>query len=950
VQARGRYGVDVEQRTRSPFIGRQHELELLTNTFTRSVDEASLQLVTITGEPGVGKSRLLWELKNRLDEDRTVTVYWRQGRCLPYGDGITFWALGEIVKGLAGVLESDGPDQAAEKLDTALRAFVEDHREHEWLRVRLQPLLGVGASGDGSTGAHTAPSDREEAYAAWRLFLESAAARHPLVLVFEDLHWADPALVGFVDQLVDWSTGVPITVICTARPELYERHPGWGGGKRNSATIALSPLTDEETARLLLGLLEQAVLPAELQAMLLERAGGNPLYAEEFVRMLLDRGTLEVHGRTLRLAPSARAQAIELPETIQALISARLDTLTPERKSLLQDAAVIGKVFWSGAVASMSGLEDRAVREGFHELARRELVRPVRTSSVKDQAEYAFWHALVRDVSYGQVPRADRARRHRLAADWIERMAGDRVRDQAELLAHHYEQAILLSSASGAFDQAEHEILRRALVRFLVLAGDRASRLDLGTAFNLYRRALAHVDRADLRRAKILAKAMVLADLAGALPLDEVEAGFREAIEAFRRAGDPIRTGEVLRRLAVTLRVRGRTKEGRALLAEAVQLLEQEPPGPELARVYSAIAGHEMLASSGDEFLTWTEKSIDLGERFGLKRVVVRGLELRGIGRVTKGDRGGLDDLAEALRMALEEGVLEEAGPAFVNLADWTAIYGDPALSVSIYREGIAFGSKHGAGRPVSWAKAETTWRLFDLGRWDELLEVADDVASWEEQHGGQAQPGVIATIEKGHVLTYRGKLEEALRLEEWFIPRAKEIGDPQVLWQAMAVASVGRLDRGDRQGARSLVQELVRLTEGVPLRTSWLVPEVVRVMIELGDVDRARGIVDDGVPPIPTLVIRQGVLRALLAEADGDLEGAAAAYRQAAEAWESGGYAFERAHALLCAGRCLVALGRPTDASGDLARAREIFASLGAEPLLREADDLLSKATALTS
>ncbi|TMK87192.1 MAG: hypothetical protein E6G44_00590, partial [Actinobacteria bacterium] len=800
IGARGRYGVDVEQRTRSPFIGRALELETLLRTFARSVDEAGLQLVTITGEPGVGKSRLLWELKNRMDEDSAVTVYWRQGRCLPYGEGITFWALGEIVKGLAGVLESDDPDQAAEKLDTSLRAFVEDHAEHGWLRAKLQPLLGVG-SGSGDAAAHVAPSDREEAYAAWLRFLESAAARHPLVLVFEDLHWADPAFVGFVDHLVDWSTGVAITVIATARPELYERHPGWGGGKRNSATIALSPLTNEETARLLVALLEQAVLPAELQSTLLERAGGNPLYAEEFVRMLLDQGALRMHGRAMKLVD--RAEEIQLPDSIQALISARLDTLKPDRKSLLQDSAVVGKVFWSGAVAFMSGQDDRAVREGLHELARKELVRPMRTSSVKDQDEYAFWHALVRDVAYAQIPRADRARRHRLAAAWIERMAGDRVVDQAELLAHHYEQALELATATGAVDAEERDELRGSLVRFLELAGDKASQLDLGTAWNLYRRALEHADRGDLRRAEILAKGMELASMVGALPFDDVEAGFREAIDLFRGSADPMRTALALRRFASMLRVRGRTQQARAALDEAIELLERELPGPAMAEVYAAAAGHEMLASSEITFLPMAEKALALGRQFDVPAVVMRGLQLRGIGRAALGDRGGLEDLAEGVRLGVERGLAAETGPAFVNWADWTGIYGDLTESLRIYREGMDFSTAHGAMRQVTWAKAETTWRLFDLGRWDEVIEVADEIARWEEQHGGPAQPGTISSIERMHVLAHRGRHEAAAGMEEVLLPRAREIGDPQVLWQALPVASLAHLGRGDPQGAR---------------------------------------------------------------------------------------------------------------------------------------------------
>ncbi len=481
------------------------------------------------------------------------------------------------------------------------------------------------------------------------------------------------------------------------------------------------------------------------------------------------------------------------------------------------------------------------------------------------------------------------------------------------------------------------------------MAGDKARHLDLGTAWNLYRRALDYTDTSDPRRPEILAKAMELADLAGTLPLDEVEAGFREAIEAFRQAGDPLRMGEAMRKLAATLRVRGRTQQSREILDQAVELLEREPPSPALAQVYSAIAGHEMLASTTVTFLPWTEKSLELGQRFDLKPVIVRSLQLRGIGRAEQGDAGGLDDLGEAVRMGVEWGLPAESGPAYVNWADWTATYGDPAASLGIYQEGIEFCLKHGAGRPVSWAKAETTWRLFDLGRWDEVIEVADEVARWEEQHGGPAQPGVISGIEKMHVLTYRGGHEEAARLESELLPRAREIGDPQVLWQALAVVSVGRLGRGDREGARSAVKELVATAAGATAVAYYLIPEALRVMLVTGETETVRGIVEEEEGAIPTVLTRHVVGRAALAEADGNLEKAVAGYRQAAAAWERGGFVFHRANALLAAARCLLLLGMAAEATQELSMARQIFAGLGADPLARECDDLLSEATAVS-
>src|SRR5205809_3972619 len=336
IAPRRRFGVDVEPIVRTPLIGRDDDLALLQSIYTRTLRDASVQLVTVTGEPGVGKTRLLAEFRKWVD-DRPELVFWRQGRSLSYGAGITYWALGEMVKAQAGILESDTPEDAAAKLAVAVQEAAEDPSERDWLNASLAPLVGAGAAPAG---------ERDESFTAWRRFIEGIASEGPLVLVFEDLHWADDALVAFVEHLVDWSTDVPLLVLCSARPELYERHQGWGGGKRNSNTISLSPLGADETARLLAALLQKAVLPAETQRTLLERAGGNPLYAEEFVRMLLDQGALRMHGRAMKLVD--RAEEIQLPDSIQALISARLDTLKPDRKSLLQDSAVVGKVFWSG--------------------------------------------------------------------------------------------------------------------------------------------------------------------------------------------------------------------------------------------------------------------------------------------------------------------------------------------------------------------------------------------------------------------------------------------------------------------------------------------------------------------------------------------------------------------------------------------------------------------------
>ena len=311
----------------------------------------------------------------------------------PYGEGITFWALGEIVKAEAGILESDDQDDVAAKLEQTVAALFEDESgPRPGFVSQARPLVG---------SAGNVAASREETFAAWRRFLEAMAAQRPCVLVVEDLHWADGALMEFLEHLLDWSLPVPLFLLCTARPELFERQPAWGGGKRNATTISLSPLSTEESGRLLQVLLDRTLLPADTQEVLLERAGGNPLYAEQFARMLAERGSVA---------------DLAVPETVHALVAARLDTLRPELKALLHDAAVVGRVFWSGAVASVGDRDRDAVRRDLNELMHREFVRPIRISAIAGEDEFSFWHALVRDVAYQQIPRSPRAEKHVAAA------------------------------------------------------------------------------------------------------------------------------------------------------------------------------------------------------------------------------------------------------------------------------------------------------------------------------------------------------------------------------------------------------------------------------------------------------------------------------------------------------------------------------------------------------
>jgi DNA-binding SARP family transcriptional activator len=387
-------------------VGRDFERALLASTLARSVRASVVQLVTIIGDPGMGKTRLVSELLRHAEASREP-IHWLQGRCLAYGEGAGLAALRQIVKSHLGILDTDPPDQAADKLD---RAIPGDHPEAAWLRRRLRPLIGAEAP----------TADRQENFTAWRKFLELVADGAPAVVVFEDLHWADEALLAFLEHTVEFAQDVPILLVATARPELFDHVPRWSSAIRNSTRVDLAPMSRPEMRELIAQLLGRDDLPAELEASLLSHAGGNPLYAAEFVSLLRDQDVLA--GKRLDRRPGAAAQ-IPVPSSVRDTIAARLDTLPMTNKRVLQDAAVIGDVFWPGAIAALGGQRAEEVDRSLHELARLGLIKPSRRSSVQDQTEYSFHHTLVREVCYGQLPRADRAVRHERAGAWIQATA-----------------------------------------------------------------------------------------------------------------------------------------------------------------------------------------------------------------------------------------------------------------------------------------------------------------------------------------------------------------------------------------------------------------------------------------------------------------------------------------------------------------------------------------------
>jgi class 3 adenylate cyclase/tetratricopeptide (TPR) repeat protein len=511
LRARARFGVDVAHVARTALVDRDRELRVLRDALVRVRAERSPQLVTLVGVPGIGKSRLLYELWRIVDAEADL-ISWRQGRSLPYGEGASFWALAEMVKAEAGILDSDNAAEAEAKLTEMTAQVMPGTADASWVRRHLGTLTGLG-------GVPAGGDRRGELFAAWRLFLEALAERRPLVLVFEDLHWADDGLLDFIDYLAGWAGEVPLLVVGAARPELLARRPGWGGGKPNAVTLSLAPLSDDDTARLIGLLLGRAALDAGQQSGLLAHAGGNPLYAEQYVQMLADRGV---------------SQDLPVPDSIQGIIGARLDLLAPPEKRLLQDAAVIGKVFWPGAIAALGDAPGRLeLEEYLHALERKQFVRRERRSSVVGETQYAFAHVLLRDVAYGQIPRAARAGKHVQVAGWIESLG--RPEDHAEMLAHHYLNVLELARAA---DQDTADLAPRARAA-LQHAGNRAFALNaFAAAAGYYRAALSLWPQgAREQRAGLLRRLGTVLHEAG--ELEQAEAMCREGSEVAAPVGLP---------------------------------------------------------------------------------------------------------------------------------------------------------------------------------------------------------------------------------------------------------------------------------------------------------------------------------------------------------------------------------------------------------------------------
>jgi class 3 adenylate cyclase len=771
VQARSRLEVDVQQ-PRAQLVGRDREVDVLIDALARVRSDRATQLVTLVGEPGIGKSRLVYELFQAVEADPEL-IWWRHGRSLPYGEGVSFWALGQMVKTQAAILETDAADAA----ETKLRAAVQEMDEADWLYSHLRPLVGLGPGGQ-------AEIQRSEAFGAWRKFFEELAEQRPLVLAFEDLHWADEGLLDFVDYLVDWASDVRILVIASARPELLERRPGWGGGKRNAVTISLAPLAGDDTARLLAALLERAVLPAETQARLLQQAGGNPLYAEEFARMLTERGGTEA-----------------LPETLQGIISARLDMLAPDEKALVQQASVIGKTFWLGPLQATS---EQSLEDLLHALQRKEFVRRERRSSVEGDTEYAFLHVLIRDVAYAQIPRAVRARHHLEVARWIEALG--RPEDTAEMLAHHYLAALEYERAAVTDEPA---VLARAL-HALGEAGARALSLSAYEACERFTdTALELVEPGTAEWSRLLVLRLRAGWHSRVLTAEEVSRG-EEACAELERAGFVEAAGEAGALAAWSAWIRGDLAHAAATIQHAQKLVEGLPPCRTRVVVLNELARQSGLAGRDAEAADISEQALAMATELGLVDLQITALNHRAMARSGLGDRAYEVDFDRCIELSGEIGFGQGIVRGYGNYASIVYNMGNLAHAFELHEEAFAASERFGIDSGIRWQRAEQVVFDYQAGRWDNAWRGVDELLAEEEERPRHFMDPLLHML-RALLLAARGDLPAALEQDDAQVALSRDL-DPQSLFPSLSCSAFVRALAGERETAAERLELLLRL------------------------------------------------------------------------------------------------------------------------------------------
>jgi len=688
-------------------VGRTHEVAQLTSTFERSRAVPSVQLVMLIGEPGIGKTRLVSELR-RYVEGLPGLVRWRRGRSLAYGEGIAFWALGEMVKSEAGIFESDPPEAASRKLDEMVAAATSNAPARDWVRRHLYPLVGL----EGAAPTVAGEGRRVEAFGAWRWFFESIAADRPTVLVFEDVHWADDALLDFIEVLAERAGSVPLLLVCTARPELLERRSMWGGGQTNAQTILLAPLPAADTARLVAELLDDVPAGPTVERDISQRAEGNPLYAQEYVRMLRERGLLVRAGGEWTLVDESEAP----PDSVLGIIAARIDTLGTAERTLVRDAAVVGRTAWVGAVAAICERPASELEDLLYGLERKQLVRRERQSSIEGEVEFSFAHALIQDVAYRQIRRLERAEKHERTAEWIRHLAGRRD-DKAELLAHHYTAALTLRTEAGEHPAA----VRASAADAMIEAGRQA------IAVNAYQAATRHLtaaldllDQDDTRRTQLvldIARTRIFAN-----PADEQLLLTARDLQVQAQDWEGAAWAEYLLG-AWSRQVAADGERADEHYSAAADYMSRMPYRPITGVVAVAQAFALLIDGRHSEASDLVRRALERAEQAGDRGGQGMLLYQRAWARIQAGDLDGIDDYERAAEILAQE-THPRTPNAYYNLGLHYAVTGHLDDALDAMNEAAAWANRFGDPHQIADMQVGRAAMLTQTGEWDEALRL----------------------------------------------------------------------------------------------------------------------------------------------------------------------------------------------------------------------------------
>ena len=905
---RASQGLEVDQSSRAPLVGREQQLRLLAETLSRVRTERSPRLLIVSGVAGIGKSRLVWELR-RVAEAEPELIIWRQGRCLPYGDGIALWALGEIIKAQAGVLDSDSSAVTDNKLTQAVAALVPDRAEAGWVKGHLNGLVGVG--GDRTS------DNRTEAFAAWRRFVEALATSGPTVLVIEDLHWADEQLLDFIDQLIQWTGPVPLLVVATTRPDLLNRRPSLAAANGRCLVVPLSALSEVDTGRLLDDSLGRVSLSPELRSAVVDRSAGNPLYAEEYVRMLADR---ERAGDLGQARAASKNDDVPLPDTVEGIIAARLDALDPPDKALLQDAAVLGKVGWAGALVAVSGLAPSMVRNRLRDLDRREFLRLEGQSTLVGEQQYAFRHVLVRDVAYQHLPRRARSDRHQRAATWLQSLPADRADDRAELLAHHWQAAYQYARASRQPTSGLALSARLALRA----AGDRAVSLnDFEGADRWYSAALELWPQDDADRPLLMLRL-------GEAQVQRAAQGSPILAEAANRLlanGDVERAVEAYQLQGLLLHRQGKSTAARELYEQALTLLSGRGPSKIRATILGELARHFSLTGHPDDaFRTGTE-ALHLAEELGLRDQMALAYCVLGNLRIDEGDESGIAQLERAVEIALRSNYVETAA-MYGDLANALIVLGNLRRGFGLQERARESAQRFGVVHLLKHLEVERIVQDYLQGDWKSASQRCRDFIDGVESGSPHDMADVCWQV-RALIGLGNGTLPEAMSDAQ----RAAELGIAsgytQALLPTLAVHARTLLANSRVAEAHARVDDVFAINPGqlVPCNPDWC----GSLAIVLHDLSRGA----EFIAAVPSVHRTNPWVIAAQAVAEGK-------FAQAADQYAAIGSGTDEAYARLRAGEQLAVDGQGVEAVEQLKRAADFYGRADALAYLSRAGDLL--------